>query len=136
MGTPAPEAGVLRAVARYALLYDDADADGWIALFTADASLEAFGSTHRGRDAILAAIGPSPDRPPAQHMTYNTVVDVDPDGRHARAVSDFCYLQRGDGGLVPAHAGRYYDRFVLDGDEWRFASRTIRLLGTPPPEQW
>ena len=136
MGSNDHEAGVRRTISRYAHCYDDGDVDGWLDTFTKDAKFVAFGAVQEGRDAIAAAIPPSPDHAPAQHMTYNTVVEVDADGENARAWSDFVYLQRQGDVLVPAHAGRYYDRLVREGDTWRFTERSIRMLGNPAPAGW
>lgn len=131
------EAAIRRLLATYCHCYDDRRRDEFAALFSADAAFVVNGRVVAGRDAIRDTIGTqSPDQPPGQHVTYNTVIDVGDDGKGARAWTDFCYLKRdaGSSGLVISTAGRYHDRLVREPDGWRFARRTIVFLGEPVPE--
>lgn len=121
-------------IARYCHHYDDRRPDEFADLFSADATFRVFGRTSTGRDEIRAQIGTQrDDQPPGQHVTYNSVIEVAPDGRSARGASDFCYLNKTDAGISVVMAGRYHDRFVLE-DRWRIASRTIVFLGEPVPD--
>lgn len=131
---PRPEsddAAIRRLLATYCHAYDDGRTDDFAALFTQDAQFTVMGVTHSGRAAIRENIGAwKPGTPPGQHVTYNTVLDID--GDTATASTDFSYLQQSEEGLRVVQAGRYLDELVRDGDIWRFRSRTIRFLADSP----
>lgn len=129
------EAAIRKLLAQYCHAYDDGRAADFGALFTEKAELHVLGRTHRGRDAIEADIGNRrPDTPPGQHVTYNSVIEIDADGTRARAWTDFLYLKCAEGGYVISTAGRYHDRLVREPDRWRFQRRTIVFLGDPVPD--
>jgi 3-phenylpropionate/cinnamic acid dioxygenase small subunit len=67
--------------------------------------------------------------PRTKHVTTNVIVEIDPDGRRARARSYYTVFQQvTDGPLQPIIAGRYHDRFArIDGDWW-FAERDYTLV--------
>jgi uncharacterized protein (TIGR02246 family) len=125
---------IRRLLAEYCHAYDDGRADDFAALFTEDAEFRVFGTTRNGRREIRDTIGrQQPGMPPGQHVTYNSVIDVDPDGETARASTDFLYLRKEANGHVITAAGRYHDRLVRNADRWRFGRRTIVFLGEAPP---
>jgi len=130
----ADESAIRRLLAEYCHAYDDKRAGDFAALFTEDAEFRVFGDVRKGRREIHDNIGvQQPGMPPGQHVTYNSVVEVDADGRTARAWTDFCYLRKEGDGHVISNAGRYHDRLVRDPDRWRFRSRVIVFLGEDPP---
>ena len=62
--------------------------------------------------------------PNTKHVTTNLMIDVDDDGRSARARSYFTVLQARPGfPLQTVIAGRYHDRFEFRDGEWRFTER-------------
>jgi uncharacterized protein (TIGR02246 family) len=127
------EREIRRLIAEYCHHYDDRRPDAFAQLFTEDAHLVVSGRDITGRDAIRDQIGTqAPDQAPGQHVTYNSVIEVAPDGARASARTDFCYLRRDRDSLVISTAGRYLDELVHD-DRWRFARRTIVFLGDPAP---
>lgn len=64
--------------------------------------------------------------PSTKHLITNVTVEVDRDRRSARARSYYTALQaRPELPLQAILSGRWHDRFVRDGDEWRFADRLI-----------
>ena len=130
----AEEAAIRRLLAEYCHAYDDKRSKDFAALFTEDAEFRVFGGVRKGRQDIHDNIGvQQPGMPPGQHVTYNSVIDVAPDGQSARAWTDFCYLRKeGDGHMI-SNAGRYPDRLVRETDRWRFRTRTIVFLGEHPP---
>ncbi|MCZ7525529.1 MAG: nuclear transport factor 2 family protein [Acidimicrobiia bacterium] len=135
MGRTKQESRIRRLLAEYCQHYDDGRPEEFADLFAEDGAFTVFGETRRGRREIHDTIGQRrPGMPPGQHVTYNTVLDVDDDGRRARARTDFLYLTKTDGGFSVSQAGRYYDDLVREEDRWRFRSRTIRFLGEPEPE--
>lgn len=130
----AEESAIRRLLAEYCHAYDDGRADDFAALFCEDAEFRVFGRARNGRDDIRDNIGTRrPDQPPGQHVTYNTVIDLDSAYRTARARTDFLYLRKDTDGYTISNAGRYHDRLVRDADRWRFKTRTIVFLGDPVP---
>jgi uncharacterized protein (TIGR02246 family) len=130
------ESAIRRLLAEYCHAYDDKRADDFAALFTDDAEFRVFGQVRRGRQEIHDHIGvQAPGMAPGQHVTYNSVIDIDPGGDTARAWTDFLYLRKDGAGHTISNAGRYHDRLVRDADRWRFRTRTIVFLGDEPPAE-
>ena len=128
------ESAIRRLIAEYCHRYDDHQAGEFAALFTDDAQFTVFGKSRIGRQEIHDHIGlQKPGMAPGQHVTFNSVIDIADDGRSARALTDFLYMSKTDGGLAISNAGRYHDRIVRDPDRWRFQTRTIVFLGDPVP---
>lgn len=135
MNTSDDDLAIRRLLAEYCHAYDDGTAERFAALFTTDAELVVSGRTYAGRGEIRTIVGlGGPDRPPGQHVTYNSVIDPDVATGRARARTDFCYLRRGPDGLEVTTAGRYHDHLVREPDGWRFRRRTIVFLGDDVPE--
>jgi uncharacterized protein (TIGR02246 family) len=130
------ESAIRRLIAQYCHHYDDNRATEFAALFTDDATFTVFGRSRVGRQEIHDHIGvQQPGMAPGQHVTYNAVIEIAPDGATARAWTDFLYLKKTDDGAVTINtAGRYHDRLVRDPDGWRFRARTIVFLGDPVPD--
>jgi len=129
------EPGIRRLLAEYCHTYDDGRSADFAALFADDARFTVFGNSRVGRDEIRDAIGTQrPGQPPGQHVTYNSVIDIDATGATARAWTDFLYLRREGENYTISNAGRYHDRLVRDPDRWRFQQRTIVFVGDPVPE--
>ncbi len=130
----AEEAAIRRLLAEYCHAYDDKRPDDFAALFADDAEFRVFGDVRRGRQEIRDNIGvQAPAMPPGQHVTYNSVIEIEPSGETARAWTDFLYLRKDDGGHTISNAGRYHDRLVREPDRWRFRTRTIVFLGEAVP---
>lgn len=128
------EAAIRRLLAEYCHCYDDGRADDFAALFTDDATFTVKGRAREGRAQIHEHIGiQKPGMAPGQHVTYNSVIDIDESGDTARALTDFAYLKKTDDGFTISNAGRYYDRLVREPDRWRFQTRVIVFLGDPVP---
>jgi uncharacterized protein (TIGR02246 family) len=128
------ELAIRRLLAEYCHAYDDRRTDDFAALFADDAEFRVFGQVRSGRAEIHDHIGvQQPGMPPGQHVTYNTVIDIDPAGVTARAWTDFLYLRKDGDGHTISNAGRYHDRLVREPDRWRFQTRTIVFLGDDPP---
>lgn len=120
-------------VARYAHAADRGRFDEVAALFADDGTLELpDGRSLVGPAAIRAFLGDTGERlraPAAapvvlrHHVSSHRIVLEGPD-----AADGWAYLlvmsPRG-----PDHWGRYADRYVRVGDEWRFASRRVRIDG-------
>ncbi len=124
------DAEIRRTLARYCHLIDDGDFDGLGGCFAAEASIEAFGRTRDGREAVIALLAKA--MPPAnrgKHLTCNTVVSdaaaSDDGSLRASALSDFAFVGP-DGSIV---TGRYADEFIRTDGTWLIARRTIAIKG-------
>jgi 3-phenylpropionate/cinnamic acid dioxygenase small subunit len=119
---------------RYAEYIDAADFDAIGALFaTARITNEGFPGEIAGPDAV-AQLYRGTNRVHddgtlrTRHLTTNVIVDIDDDAGTATARSAFVVFQATpELPLQPIVAGRYHDRFALDGDTWSFAQRHILL---------
>ena len=86
-----------------------------------------------GHDAVVAMFTSTTRRypdgtPRTKHITTNLIVEVDDDDGTASCRSYFTVLQATDMlSLQPIVAGRYHDRFVIEGTTWRFAERRFFL---------
>ena len=119
--------GVRRTLAAYGQAMDDGRYDDAARLFAAEARWTVGGATHVGTAAIAEAMSGWPVRTGMKHLTANSVIDVEPGGERARAVSDFFLVQAGEFGGVVQRAGRYYD--ILQRTEsgtWVFIERENR----------
>jgi 3-phenylpropionate/cinnamic acid dioxygenase small subunit len=118
----------------YAERIDRGDFAGVGELF-ADAEIRVEGSdaVTRGRDAIRELYESTTRRysdgtPKTKHLTTNLIIEVDEAADHATCRSYFTVLQQTP--KLPLQiviTGRYRDRFVRTGEEWRFAAREMIL---------
>jgi hypothetical protein len=121
---------ISRTLREYSLSCDDGRFDDLGELFTEDARFEVSGTVAEGRPAIQALLMKMlPEGSRGQHITSNTVVDID--GDTASAITDYVFLRSTAGGPAIVAAGRYYDRLARYGPKWRFRQRTITMLGVP-----
>jgi len=113
---------------RYCELMDAGDFAGLGALFAQARMVEEHGHlVAEGAEGVeqLYAGGTRmyDGSPRTRHVTANTIIELDDDGSAATARSSYVVFQAVEGlVLQPIIAGRYRDRFVLDG-AWRFAER-------------
>ncbi|MBL7491163.1 nuclear transport factor 2 family protein [Frankia sp. AgB1.9] len=118
-------------LARYCHRCDDADFEGLVALFTADAVFTYGNRSAHGSAELLAFFRDTQSRPQqrGKHLTVNEVYEPDGDrDDRVLAASDFVFLRFASGRLVPAIAGRYHDQFVRVDGEWRIARREVLTL--------
>lgn len=114
-------------VARYCHHYDQGRVDDYCDLFVENAEFRAPGIVAEGRDQIREKVGEgAASAPPAQHVTYNTVIEVGADGS-AKGWSDFMYVGAGSGGGILV-VGRYLDDFVLREGRWKFQRRIVEFV--------
>lgn len=115
----------------YAERIDAGDLDGVAALFRDATYRSRQGGSYEGSAAVRAVLAQkvilyADGTPRTKHVTSNLIVEVDASGASATARSYFTVLQATDAlPLQAIVAGRYHDRFVRDGDAWRFADRLI-----------
>ena len=125
----AAEAEIRKLMALYCHTWDDGRAEDYCDLFTEDGEFNNGDVVCKGRDELMTKIARGAQGfPPAQHVTYNSAIDIH--GATAEAVSDFMFITKADDGKVRIQAaGRYYDQLVRTPAGWRFRSRLVRILG-------
>jgi ketosteroid isomerase-like protein len=110
----------------YAHCIDAGDLDGLADLF-ASAVLRSPRGEARGREAVRAqydaVILGDDGRPGTHHVVFDIDVALDGDGATAEARSFVTVVQAG----LPILCGRYHDRFVCEGENWRFEERVVHL---------
>ena len=124
------ERAIMRLLAEYCHLVDDARYDDLAELFTVDGHFSFGRLTATGRPDLRAWF--ERNQPPelrGKHLTANTVIDVD--GDDARAVSDFVFLGFADGRLAPLLTGRYRDELRRVDGRWLIRSRDAAALERP-----
>lgn len=123
----AAELEIRNLVARYCHCYDQGRVDDYCDLFVESAEFRAPGIAAVGREQIREKVGATAAiAPPAQHVTYNTVIEVGEDGS-AKGWSDFMYVAAGsDGGILVV--GRYLDDFVVSDGRWMFRRRLAEFV--------
>jgi hypothetical protein len=117
--------------AAYAQITDDGDPRAKSDLFAEDARYCPPAGVVIGRKAIYEtlvarAATQAKDRQ-SKHMCGNSVIKIS--GDTAEAATDYVlYLRVGGGPWEIGQVGRYYDRFVRNGDRWLFSeNRPVRL---------
>jgi len=122
-------------VAAYAHCADSGRFDELVQLFADDGVLETpDGQQHRGAEGIRAFLSGTRTRLAAattvplirHHVSNLRIVVTGPDDATGAAYF-FVVTERG-----PDHWGRYRDRYVRRGAQWRFAHRRVRLDGYAP----
>jgi hypothetical protein len=116
---------------------DRGDFDGVGELFAAGALADQHGHVlARGAEAVAAFYRAGTrlhdGSPRTTHQVTGTVIDLDDDGRGARARSAYVVLQQtADLPLQPIITGRYDDRFSCADGTWRFEERrfAVDLVG-------
>ena len=127
---PDPGRAIENLIYTYAERMDAGDFSGVAALFDGATYGPAGGPMLSGcaeLEAVLRSMVQLHGRTPAtKHVTTNVIVEIDDDGRGARARSYFTVLQALENfPLQVIVAGRYHDRFVRDERGWRFAERVV-----------
>ncbi|MSP66714.1 MAG: nuclear transport factor 2 family protein [Alphaproteobacteria bacterium] len=117
----------------YCRLADTQDFASFVKLFTADATLEVLGRTHKGHEAILNNFRTRPQMV-TRHVCTNHWFEI----ASANAAEGVVYLTlyRVPGPYTedspaipydrPTLIGDYYDRYVREGGVWKFAHRRLK----------
>jgi hypothetical protein len=113
---PSPEdhVAISDLVARYCLTLDLDDIEGWVGLFTPDASYEVYGRSFDGHEGLRRMLGAAPG---GLHLGGPPVIEM-VDSQHARTTRNLLFVDRTSG--VPRNAV-YTDELVRTGEGWRFA---------------
>lgn len=126
------EAGIRQLHARYVDAVWRKDAQAFGACFAEDGEWRIAGMVLRGRSAIVEAIARILGGANRILMTFQPPVLALQDRRHASArtyVTEQCSWADGRTNL---NIGRYYEHFVEDAGQWRFAWRLFQALYTGP----
>lgn len=120
---PSPEdyVAISDLLARYCLMLDLDDIDGWGALFTPDASYEVHGRSFEGHGGLRTMMA---DAPGGLHLGGPPVIEMI-DHDHARTMQNLLFLDRASGA---SRSAVYTDELRRTGDGWRIAKRRCRFI--------
>ncbi len=119
--SPDDAAEIRNLLARYCLDLDLDDLDGWIALFTADASYEVYGRTFTGHDGLRRMLSGAPG---GLHLGGPPVIEA-VDADHARTLRNLLFVDRTTG---DARHAVYDDDLVRTAGGWRIARCRCRFI--------
>jgi uncharacterized protein (TIGR02246 family) len=116
MSMPSPEdhVAISALYARYCLVMDAGDADGWAALFTPDARYEVYGRVFAGHDALRRVMTGAPKGTHLGGLPGIEMTGLD----SARVRRNLLFLRRG---ARETSAAAYTDDLVRVADGWRIA---------------
>lgn len=114
------ESEIRNLLARYCVLLDQDDVDGWVQLFTPDAEYVVYGRTFVGHDGLRKMLSGAPG---GLHLGGPPAVDVMDAGR-ARAQQNLLFIDRVSG---EQRSALYDDVLVHTAQGWRIASRRCRF---------
>ncbi|MEO3388821.1 nuclear transport factor 2 family protein [Mesorhizobium sp. CAU 1741] len=119
-------------VHRFCFLVDAYRHEELTALWAEDSVWETWRGPIRGRSAIRAYLDAKLRTDVTIHMAHNIVINVvDECNASGSAVFTYHGTKRSDpASLTPRVVGRYFDRFVVTGDGWRFAHRRTEMTFT------
>jgi 3-phenylpropionate/cinnamic acid dioxygenase small subunit len=115
------EQAIRGVIAEYAQCVDDGRLDDLIDLYEEDASHQTNGRMYRGRDEIKAFFA-SLSLQGLRHFTSNIIIKID--GMNATARTDWIAIRTDEASIAIVAGGRYQDRFVKRGTDWRFMQRS------------
>ena len=119
---PSPEdhAAISDLFARYCLALDLDDVEGWVALFTPDASYEVYGRTFAGHEGLRRMMEAAPG---GLHLGGPPVIEMI-DRDRARTMQNLLFVDRASGATRSAV---YTDELRRTPDGWRIAVRRCRF---------
>lgn len=119
--TPDDHAEIRNLLARYCLDLDLDDLDGWVALFTVDATYEVYGRAFTGHDGLRKMLSGAPG---GLHLGGPPVIEA-VDGDHARTLRNLLFVDRTTG---DARHAVYDEELVRTADGWRIARCRCRFI--------
>ena len=119
--SPADDAAIRNLLAHYCVLLDLDDVEGWVGLFTPDATYLVYGRTFVGHDGLRKMMSGAPG---GLHLGGPPAIDpIDAD--HARTMQNLLFIERTTGEM---RRSLYDDELVRTPDGWRIASRRCRFI--------
>lgn len=130
--TTEDDAEIRNLLARYCLLLDLDDVEGWVALFTPDATYEVYGHRFKGHDGLRSMLSGAPG---GLHLGGPPVIEV-LDGDHAATLRNLLFADRD---TARTRHAVYDDDLIRTDHGWRIARCRCRFIGTEglgdrPPE--
>ena len=120
---------IMDLLARYARCLDSGDLDGYVSLFTTDATLFGAHTGHQNIRAYVDQVIRRRANDPARRMHFVGMPTIDGDAERATVHSYLLWVQLGAASPVSA-AAEYTDTCVKQAGRWLFATRTLtRLAG-------
>jgi hypothetical protein len=119
--TPEDHVAISNLLARYCLTLDLDDVDGWVSLFTPDATYRVYGRVFEGHEGLRAMMGAAPG---GLHLGGPPVIEVLADDR-ARTTRNLLFVDRGDG---VARNAVYHDDLVRTPGGWRIAACRAQFI--------
>jgi hypothetical protein len=119
--TPEDRGEISDLLARYCLTLDRHDVDGWVALFTPDASYRVYGRSFDGHEGLRRMMAAAPG---GLHLGGPPVIDL-LDADHARTTRNLLFVERGEG---PQRSAVYTDELVRTEHGWRIASCRCQFI--------
>jgi hypothetical protein len=114
-------AEIVNLLARYCVLLDADDVDGWVELFTIDATYHVYGHTFRGHDGLRKMLSGAPG---GLHLGGPAAIGS-VDGDRATTTQNLLFIDVASG---EQRAALYDDELVRTVDGWRIASRRCRFI--------
>lgn len=108
-------------MARYCLTLDLDDTEGWVALFTPDATYQVYGRPWVGHDGLRRMMGAAPG---GLHLGGPPVIEM-VDDDHAHTVRNLLFIERGVG---TPRCAVYHDDLVRTGDGWKIAATRCQFI--------
>ena len=119
--TPDDHVAISDLIARYCLTLDLDDVEGWVALFTPDATYQVYGRSFDGHDGLRKMLSGAPG---GLHLGGPPVIEmVDHDS--ARTTRNLLFIERGDG---VSRSAVYNDELHRTGEGWRIAATRCRFI--------
>ncbi|WP_084011116.1 nuclear transport factor 2 family protein [Pseudofrankia sp. DC12] len=118
---PVDQLAITNLLARYCVLLDLADIDGWVGLFTSDAGFDIDGRTYRGHDGLRRLMRTAQR---GTHLANPPVIEPVGPGR-VRTTRNALFVNRHNGSL--RHT-LYRDEVVRTADGWRIHSVVCRFV--------
>jgi hypothetical protein len=119
--TPEDHVAISTLMAQYCLTLDLDDVEGWIALFTHDATYEVYGRSFDGHEGLRKMLSGAPG---GLHLGGPPVIEMI-DRDHARTTRNLLFVERGDGA---SRSAVYRDELRRTADGWRIAATNCRFI--------
>ena len=108
-------------MARYCLTLDVDDVEGWVALFTEDATYAVYGRSFDGHDGLRKMLSGAPG---GLHLGGPPVIEM-VDRDQARTTRNLLFIDRGDG---VSRSAVYTDELRRTANGWRIAATRCRFI--------
>jgi hypothetical protein len=108
-------------LARYCLTLDLDDVEGWVSLFTPDASYQVYGRVFSGHDGLRAMMGAAPG---GLHLGGQAVVEMLGDDQ-ARTRRNLLFVERG---TEASRNAVYTDELLRTPDGWRITACRCQFI--------